>query len=136
MSTDTLNQQQLNVGRTFVWHEVYAPSTQASLDFYTQALGFGTESADMGPGGTYHMLTMNGAPVAGVISTEDPMMAGVPPHWSTYLHVDDVDARIAKCEEHGGKVVVPAMDVPTIGRMALIQDPQGAHIWLFKGTPS
>jgi len=62
-------------------------------------------------------------------------MAEVPPHWATYLSVDDVDARVEKCVEHGGTLVVPAMDVPTVGRMALIHDPQGAHVWLFKGEP-
>ncbi|MEG0172581.1 MAG: VOC family protein, partial [Aeromonas sp.] len=32
-------------------------------------------------------------------------------------------------------VVVPPMDIPTVGRMALIADPQGAHIWLFTSAP-
>lgn len=88
---------------------------------------------DMGPMGTYHMLTRGGIAVAGVVSTDNPQMSDVPPHWSTYLAVDDVDAKLAKCVELGAKIVVPAMDVPTVGRMGLIQDPQGAHIWLFKG---
>ena len=61
-------------------------------------------------------------------------MANVHTHWATYFSVDDVDARIAKCKEMGATVLVEPMDVPTIGRMALISDPQGAAIWLFKGT--
>jgi len=56
----------------------------------------------------------------------------VPPHWAVYIGVDDVDARLAKCVELGATVLVEPMDVQTVGRMALIQDPQGATFWLFK----
>ena len=131
---DTMNDHSLAAGRTFPWHEVYAPSAEAAIDFYTKALGFGTQNFDMGPEmGTYHMLTMNGTAIAGIMPTAgNPQMEGVPPHWAVYLAVDDVDARIAKCTEMGAQVVVPAMDIPSVGRMALIQDPQGAHLWLYK----
>jgi hypothetical protein len=52
----------------------------------------------------------------------------MPPAWGAYVTVDDVDATLAKCSALGGKVLVPPMDVPTVGRMAVIQDPQGATI--------
>ncbi len=133
MSTPTMEQQAIATGKTFVWHEVYAPDAQKAIDFYTQALGFGTQDMDMGQMGPYRMLTMNGKPIAGVMGTaNNPHMQGVPPHWATYLAVDDVDARLKKCQELGATVVVPPMDIPTVGRMALISDPHGAHIWLFK----
>lgn len=135
MST-TMDQQAVNVGSTFVWHEVYLPDAAKAIEFYTKALDFGVDEMDMGEMGTYKMLTRNGAPVAGVMSTtEMPDMQDVPPHWSTYLGVDDVDARLAKCTSMGATIVVPPMDIPGVGRMALISDPQGAHIWLFKGEP-
>ncbi len=139
MATETLDQQAqmaLNSGRTFVWHEVYGPNTEASINFYTKALGFGTTSAEMEGFGTYHMLTKNGQPVAGVIGTAgNPRLSDVPPHWSTYISVDNVDETITKCQQLGATVEVPAMDVPTVGRMALIKDPQGAYVWIFKGEP-
>jgi predicted enzyme related to lactoylglutathione lyase len=133
MATETLDQQSLAQGKTFVWHEVYGPSAQASVDFYTNALDFGTQTMDS-PMGPYHMLTRNGTPVAGVMSTDAMQMPDVPAHWATYIAVDDVDARLAKCKELGAKVVVEPMDIPSIGRMALIQDPQGAHVWIFRGA--
>ena len=131
---DTHDKHVHATGTTFVWHEVYAPDAQKSIDFYTQALDFGTESHEMGEIGTYHMLTKNGTPVCGVLSTTEMKMDDVPPHWATYIAVDDVDARVAKCQSLGASVVVPAMDVPQVGRMCLISDPQGAYVWLF--TPS
>jgi len=134
MSDDTLTQAALAQGRTFVWHELYVPDLEAAKSFYENALGLGSTSMDIGEMGAYNMFTNNGAPICGVLSTQSPQFQGVPPHWSVYLAVDDVDARLEKVTESGGKVLVPALDVPTIGRMALIEDPQGATIWLFKGA--
>ena len=133
---ETLEQEHAaREGRTFPWHEVYAPDAKAAIDFYTKALDFGTEEMDMGPAGKYTMLTKEGKGVCGVLSTTEMDMKDVPPHWAVYLTVDDVDARVSKVTSMGGTVVVPAMDIPTVGRMALIHDPQGAHIWLFKPAP-
>ena len=109
-------------GTTFVWHELYVPDIDAAKKFY-ENLGFGSTSAEMGGMGEYHMLTREGRPVCGMFSTNKPDMKDVPPHWAVYLAVDDVDKRISAVEAGGGKLVVPAMDVPTVGRMALIQDP-------------
>jgi predicted enzyme related to lactoylglutathione lyase len=84
---------------------------------------------------TYRMMSANGQAVCGVMPTNTPEMQGVPPHWSVYIAVDDVDARLAKCQALGAKVVHGPMDVPSVGRMVLIQDPQGAHVWLFQSVP-
>ena len=132
MDESQANQAALAQGRNFVWHELNTTSQQDSIAFYTEALDFGTLSMDMGEMGPYNMLTRNGVPVCGVTSQGQVPNGNVPSHWSTYLAVDDVDARIEKCTSLGATVVVPAMDVPTVGRMAMIKDPQGAHIWLFK----
>jgi len=122
-----------NIGKTFVWHEVYGPNRDGIIEFYTKALDFGTEKMPMGEMGDYHMLTRNGKAVCGVFDTSSAEMKDVPPHWATYLAVDDVDARLEKCTSMGAKLIVGPMEVPTVGRMALIQDPFGAHLWLFKG---
>lgn len=131
--SETADLNSLNSGRTFVWHEVYSATTAAAVDFYTKALDFGTMSMSMGEMGDYHMLTKNGIPVAGVLgTTENPMMAGVPPHWAVYIGVDNLDAKVALCVELGATVMVPTITVPTIGRMSLITDPNGANVWLFE----
>ena len=124
-------------GYAFPWHECYVPDDAKAVDFYTNALGMGVQKMEMPGMPPYTMLTHQGTPVCGVVSTKSPMMAGkdVPPHWAVYMNVDDVDARIAKVKAAGGTLVVEPMDIPTVGRMALIADPQGAHIWLFKPNP-
>jgi predicted enzyme related to lactoylglutathione lyase len=122
------------VGSTFPWHEVYGGPTQGFIDFYTKALGW--ETTEMpnpdGSPGHYKMFKVNGQGVAGILGTENPGMENIPPHWSVYTAVDNVDARLAKCQELGATVVHGPMDVPTVGRMVLIKDPFGAMIWLFQ----
>ncbi len=133
MATETMEQHALNTGRTFCWHELYGPTSQTLVDFYTKALDFGTQTVPMEDGTNYRMLTKNGEGVAGVWGTsENEQMKDVPPHWATFLAVDDVDARLEKCKELGGRLHAGPMDVAKVGRMALIQDPGGAFIWLYK----
>ncbi|HEY3783006.1 MAG TPA: VOC family protein [Fimbriimonadaceae bacterium] len=131
MATDTENPA-IATASTFVWHEISAPSIAKSIEFYTEALDFGSQEFDMGEMGTYHMLTKNGQGVAGVISPQQP---GVPAYWATYIAVDDVDARVEKCKGLGATLVAGPFDVPTVGRMALISDPQGATVWIFRPEP-
>jgi len=58
---------------------------------------------------------------------------GTPPHWNVYFAVEDVDGSAARAEELGGKTIAPAMDVPGVGRMAMLADPQGALFWVMSG---
>jgi predicted enzyme related to lactoylglutathione lyase len=132
MADSPEDQAALLQGSTFVWHELNTNDIEGSIKFYTETLDFGTTKMEMGEMGPYHMLTRNGRPCCGV--TTPPMVetGAVPPHWSTYIAVDDVDATLEKVEAAGGATVVPAMDILTVGRMALIRDKQGAHVWIFK----
>lgn len=119
------------VGSTFIWHECNVPDAAAGKQFYSDLLGWTTSDMDMGEMGTYSMFATGGQNIAGLMPTVGDM-AEVPPHWAIYIAVDDVDAKLAKATELGATVVVPAMDVPTVGRMGLIRDPQGAHFWVYK----
>src|SRR5262245_10943396 len=129
-TTDQATDHALLEGSTFVWHELYVPNVQQAVDFYTNNLGFGTEKMSMGEGFDYTMLTKNGKGVCGVMSTTEGPAKDAPTHWSTYLAVDDVDASLSKCKLAGATVIVEPMDIPTVGRMCLIKDPQGAAIWI------
>lgn len=129
-----MDQHSLAAGRAFPWHELYVADVNAAVDFYKAVFDMGVQEMEMGEMGSYKMLTIGGTPLAGIQSTNVEGHGNVPPHWAVYMSVDDVDARIAKATSLGATLVVPAMDIPTVGRMALIADPQGAHIWLYKSA--
>lgn len=113
----------------FSWSELMTPSPSGATEFYGGLFGWTLETMDM-PTGKYTVASVNGTPVAGIMDS-NACGDGAPPmptSWSCYVTVDNVDEAIAKCTSLGGKVVMPPMDVPTVGRMACIQDPQGATI--------
>lgn len=116
------------------WHEVYTPNLAATKEFYTKLLGWTVQEMPMGDMGIYTMFAADGKPFAGTMETTSPEMQDVPPHWTVYFNTDDVDAAVAKAVEMGGKLHVGPMDVPAVGRMAMIEDPQGACFWVFKGS--
>jgi predicted enzyme related to lactoylglutathione lyase len=133
--SESMDQHALAVGRAFPWHELYVPNVDAALDFYGKCFDMGTQDMPSPMGGeAYKMVTVGGTAVGGAMSTESEMLKAmdIPPHWAVYMSVDDVDARLEKVKANDGTVVVEPMDIPTVGRMALIADPQGAHIWLYK----
>jgi hypothetical protein len=114
---------------SFFWYELMTPDVGAAQAFYGSVVGW--TAAPFGDG-EYTVLSANGNGVGGMMAAPQ----GVPPHWIGYIHVDDVDVAAASAEKAGGKVEKPAWDVPTVGRMAAVSDPQGAGFMLMKPSSS
>ncbi len=91
----------------FVWYELMTTDTEAAKAFYGKVVGWGTQ---------------------------DARNMGAPPSWIGYVAVDDVDAAAEQVKHLGGAVHVAPRDIPNVGRFAVIGDPQGATISLFKGS--
>ena len=123
----------------FVWYEYLGPDLGAAVNFYSQVVGWTARDGGM-PGMAYWMLGVGPNFVAGVAALSDEMKAmGIPPCWSGYVWVDDVDAAVQQAVAAGGALNRAPMDIPGVGRFAVIADPQGAVILLFRdrdGNPS
>lgn len=112
------------------WNELMTRDTQQAAEFYTQLFGWAKQELDMG-GTPYTMFLQDGAPVGGMLN-HPPGMEQAPPHWMLYLSVGDCDQQVARATKLGAQVCAPPMDVPTIGRMAVLMDPQGAAFSIIK----
>jgi hypothetical protein len=108
----------------FSWCELMTTDPDAACRFYTQLFGWGSKSMDM-PNGKYTTLQVGETSVAGLMKLPADAQ-GMPPSWGCYVTVEDVDATCKRAEQLGGKVIAPVMDIPSVGKMAVIQDPQGA----------
>lgn len=117
----------------FCWYELGTRDLAAAVKFYTELMNWGTLTHDMGEYGKYYIFQSEGQDVGGGYLLAGPQFECIPPHWMPYVWVDDVDASATKAAEIGGKVVAPPMDMPNIGRMAVLQDQQGAHFAVFMG---
>jgi predicted enzyme related to lactoylglutathione lyase len=61
-------------------------------------------------------------------------MDGMPAFWGVYFAVADCDATVTKAQELGAQVLNGPMDVPEVGRMAALIDPQGAAFSVIKNA--
>lgn len=109
------------------WTELSTPDPEASKSFYGKLFGWRFDTMDMGSG-PYHVIKLGADDAIGGIMSPPPGAQGMPPMWGAYVTVADCDASAALCSELGGKVCVGPMDIPGVGRFALLQDPQGAMI--------
>ena len=110
----------------FSWSELLTTDPERAADFYGKLFGWTFDSMDMGTG-PYRVIKAAGTSIGGIMAVP-PDSPGMTPAWGPYVTVKDVDATVKDCVALGGKVMVPPMDIPSVGRMAVVQDPQGACI--------
>ncbi|CAN5884962.1 VOC family protein [soil metagenome] len=125
----------MNPEGTPIWYELMTADPDASKAFYDTVIGWTIEAQPSGPM-DYRMIDSgNGGQVGGVMRlTEEMIAGGAKPTWLFYIGVDDVDASIAKIEAAGGSVLMPAWDIPGIGRLAMVADPQGIPFYIMRGA--
>ena len=116
---------------TFCWVDLSTTDGEASKHFYSQILGWTAIDNPAGNGMVYSMMQKDGKNVCGLYEMT-PDMQGVPPHWSSYISVTDVDAEVERITAAGGMVIMPPGDVFEAGRMAFVADPTGAAFGLWQ----
>ena len=113
-----------NIG-SFVWYDMLANDPKAAIAFYTEVIGWKAEAWENG----YTMFVGSEGPLGGAVQLpEDAKKMGAGPHWMSNVAVADIEATVAKARKLGGTIRVEPMDVPNIGRYAIIADPQGASV--------
>ncbi len=123
----------------FIWYELLTTDADAAGDFYGKVVGWSSQSAGQ-PDMDYRFFSSgDGSDIAdgvGGYMAITPEMAehGARPAWVGYIGVDDVDATVLKLIAAGGAVLMPAVDLEGVGRMAMVADPQGAPFYVMKGA--
>ncbi|HEX4495804.1 MAG TPA: VOC family protein [Thermoanaerobaculia bacterium] len=119
----------------FVWFDLASPDLEAAKSFYPAVVGWGTQVFEA-PGMAYTMWTAGERPIGGNLEMTAQAAAGLDrPHWLAYIGVPAVDATVARAQELGAKAVMPPTDIPSVGRFAVIADPQGALTAPFTPAP-
>ncbi len=119
----------------FIWHELLSTNPDAAIPFYKKVVGWDVTLWDQDPG--YRMFTSNGVPMAGLMQLpEQASQGGAPSHWVAYVSVRDADQTVAQAVRMGAMTYLEPMDVPTVGRVAVLADPQGATFGVYQPATS
>lgn len=115
------------------WIDLATPDSEASKRFYGTLFGWDFTDPPAGEDNPYVMATLGGKSVAGMMPLSDEMAAqGMPPVWSTYVTVADIDASAARVADLGGSVMQAPFDVMDAGRICVFADPSGAVLCLWQ----
>ena len=117
----------------FVWYEYMGEDRLAAADFYGRVLGWTVKDAGL-PNLPYETASVGDRMVAGLMEIPDDARAmGVRPCWTGYVWVEDVDAALPDFTRAGGRVWKQPAEFPGIGRFAVVADPYGGGVVLFRG---
>lgn len=124
--------QRVNEPGTLIWNELQNYDTASAAAFYEAVMGWSAVTGRV-PTGEYTSFMLNERPVAGMMAIQ-PEWGPVPPNWSIYLGVAEIEKACAYVAANGGRIEVPPMVVPEVGTFALLQDPQGAYFYGLEGA--
>lgn len=118
-----------------IWYELLSTDADASKAFYADVIGWDVGPKPEGDMDYRMIVTSAGDNVGGLMNLSPEMTAGgAKPTWLFYIGADDVDATVAKISALGGSVHLPAFDMPGVGRMAMLTDPQGIAFYVMRGA--
>lgn len=121
---------------SWVWYELMTPDPAGAKAFYEAVVGW-TVTPGSPESGDYGFISRaDGGMTGGVLILSADMAAhGARPAWVGYIGVDDVDASVEALTASGGKLLMPARDVPMAGRIAMVADCCGAPFYVMTPTP-
>ncbi len=119
-----------------IWYELITPDPDGATAFYGAVVPGWTVGQPIGGDQDYRIIgRSDGGSAGGVLAlTEDMRQHGARPVWLGYIGADDVDATARQVEAKGGKLLMPAFDIPQ-GRIAMVTDPQGNPFYIMKPIP-
>ncbi len=119
----------------FIWYELMTNDTEAAQAFYGGLLGWSFENAGNG-GMDYHLFAADGPNVGGFLPLTPEMTEnGARPLWAGYMLVFDVDKTVTAIVDEDGMLLMGPLDIPDVGRIAFVADPQGAPFYVMNPIP-
>jgi predicted enzyme related to lactoylglutathione lyase len=126
----------MSMACNFCWYEIMTADVEAAKAFYGPVIGWTAEPMG-GPNAGYTILSAGGRGVAGILEAPEHMRStDNPPFWFGYIAVGNADETAERIAAAGGIIHRPPSDIPTVGRFAVIGDPQGAVFNIMQPFPT
>lgn len=121
---------------SWIWYELMTTDAAGAKAFYDAVIGWTMTPGTPETNGYGFITRADGGMTGGVLTlTKDMTDHGARPCWLGYVGVDDVDASCAAIEAAGGKVLMPANDIPGAGRIAMVADCCGPAFYIMTPAP-
>ena len=104
-----------------VWVDLVTSDASLSKSFFSDLFGWSYNSY-----GAYNRAVSGPKPVSGIIEDSELEKGKKNSYWIISAAVEDIDAAVATATANGGKVLAPVEKIPGRGKVAVLQDPQGA----------
>src|SRR5215831_11808943 len=117
-----------------VWYELLTTDPTAAEKFYDNVVGWTSAPFDGSPEPYTVFKRSGGVQVAGLMKKPDDMH--MPPTWSMYVAVPNIEEAVAHIKQLGGSELSEVIDVPTVGRLQMMKDPQGAAFYIIQPAPT
>lgn len=132
----TRNQAGPNPTGDFIWYELMTPDPDGAKAFYDAVVGWTIDSAATYPNGYRMIGRSDGKSAGGLLPINEEMAThGAKPTWLGYINVTDVDSSASSIERAGGRIHMGPTDIPNVGRIAMVADPEGAPFYVMKPIP-
>jgi len=116
-----------------LWYELMTTDPSAAEEFYAKVVGW-TAAPFQGSPDPYTVFKRSGdVQVAGLMKTPDGM--NMPPFWAMYVAVPKIEDAVAHIKRLGGSELSGVIDIPAVGRLQMLKDPQGAAFYIIEPTP-
>ena len=114
---------------SYIWYELLTSDAEAAQRFYGPITGWTFRKAP-GSERDYRLINAGDSDVGGLMRSPDAKLKA----WLGYIGVDDVDATCSKLKKLGGKIHMEPFDIPNVGRLAFVADPQGVLFYVMRGA--
>jgi predicted enzyme related to lactoylglutathione lyase len=116
----------------FCWADLATTDANLSKTFYAELFHWDVEEMPT-PQGNYYLFKKGENAVCAMYELDaDKKAQNIPAHWMSYISVDIVDVTVSGAKNLGATILVEPLDVMHVGRMAVIQDPEGAVVALWQ----
>jgi predicted enzyme related to lactoylglutathione lyase len=102
--------------------------------FYKNVVGWTTAPFE-GAGQPYTRFNRSANQSVGGVMTK-PSEVKAPPFWAMYIGVPKLEEARAHIERLGGKAHTEVIDIPNVGRLQMMMDPQGAAFYIIQPSSS
>lgn len=119
-----------------IWRDLLTNNPAASQRFYRELFGWEFESigeaSKLKRDSSYTLIRHNGILIGGMIDTLALNGRDDISQWVVLMSVEDIDATIGTVRAAGGRVIAPATNLQSRGRLAVVRDTEGALLGLLE----